>query len=66
MSTPGDETCFGRKRVITILCASCDTPRVIATSDIFHCRSCPGCTAAARKEARKTKREEDGAGAPAA
>jgi len=55
LSPPGAETCFGRKRVITILCANCGAERVIATSDIFHCRLCAGCTKAAKKEARKAK-----------
>lgn len=55
LSQPGVETCFGRKRVITILCASCDAERVIATSDIFHCRLCAGCAKTAKKEARKAE-----------
>ncbi|QEL13887.1 hypothetical protein [Limnoglobus roseus] len=58
LTPPGVETCFGRKRTITILCGKCDAPRVIATSDAHHCRYCVACKSEAKKAARKAKNSD--------
>jgi hypothetical protein len=49
---------WGNKRVVTILCAACNRPRTVATSDVFHVRHCEECAGAAKKAARRVKRRE--------
>jgi hypothetical protein len=49
---------WGAKRVVTILCAACNRPRTVATSDLFHVSHCEECAGAARKAARRDKRRE--------
>jgi hypothetical protein len=57
---PGSTEGFGTKRIVTILCASCNQPRVLATSDLHHCRHCHLCAKADKKAARRAKKESEG------
>jgi hypothetical protein len=48
---------WGNKRVVTIVCSACQVnERVVATSDLFHVSTCPQCSKAAKKAARKAKK----------
>jgi hypothetical protein len=48
---------WGNNRVVTIVCSACQVnERVVATSDLFHVSTCPQCSKAAKKAARKAKK----------
>ena len=54
---PGAAEGWGNKRVVTIVCRVCQVnERVVATSDLFHVSTCPPCSKAAKKAARKAKK----------
>jgi hypothetical protein len=49
---------FGNKRIVTIVCSTCNVnERVVATSDLFHVSMCLQCSKAAKKAARKVKKQ---------
>ena len=49
---------WGNKRIVTIVCSACQVnERVVATSDLFHVGRCEECSRAAKKAARKAKKE---------
>jgi hypothetical protein len=49
---------WGNKRIVTIVCSACQVnKRVVATSDLFHVSTCPQCSKAAKKAARKGKKQ---------
>jgi hypothetical protein len=55
---PGAAEGCGNKRVVTIVCSACQVnERVVATSDLFHVGRCEECARAAKKAARKAKKE---------
>ena len=55
---PGAAEGWGNKRVVTIVCRVCQVnERVVATSDLFHVGRCEECARAAKKAARKAKKE---------
>jgi hypothetical protein len=49
----GERSEFPGKRTVEILCGSCNRPRVLATSDLFHVRHCQDCSKAAKKASKK-------------
>jgi hypothetical protein len=49
---------WGNKRIVTIRCAACNRPRIVATADLFHVSHCEECAGAAKKAARREKRSE--------
>lgn len=49
---------FGKKRSVVILCRDCGAERRIATSDLFQVSRCRGCTATAKRAAKKEARRE--------
>jgi hypothetical protein len=49
---------WGTKRIVTIVCTACQVnERLVATSDLFHVSTCPQCSKAAKKAARKAKQQ---------
>jgi hypothetical protein len=55
---PGAAEGWGNKRVVTIVCSACQVnERVVATSDLFHVSRCEECSRAAKKAARKAKKQ---------
>ena len=48
---------WGKKRIITIRCISCNKEPIVATSDLFHVYHCTSCAKEVKKEARKAQRE---------
>ena len=55
---PGAAEGWGNKRVVTIVCRVCQVnERVVATSDLFHVGRCEECSRAAKKAARKAKKQ---------
>jgi hypothetical protein len=49
---------FGKKRSVVILCRDCGAERKVATSDLFQVSKCRGCTATAKRTAKKEVKRE--------
>jgi hypothetical protein len=55
---PGAAEGWGSKRILDLTCVDCGAKRTVATSDLFHSDSrCAPCSKAAKKAARKAKRQ---------